>query len=199
TLRAFHPLRVQRWAVSDSCNPWLWWLGPAAGAIRAQRDASAGKEPPADVAQQMIDANPWPWWRLNPWSWWLGRAAEATKTPRQAAGTDDALRELERATSDIASAWLDYCRDLRDATSEALFFQVYGNLFSFYLADRTKTETSGVRASAAPRDLPLVREVLASIEKGGYPEGVARISFLLARKGEPLPLTRLALRKELAT
>src|SRR5262249_14972302 len=25
-LRAFHPLRFQRWAVSDSYNPWLWWL-----------------------------------------------------------------------------------------------------------------------------------------------------------------------------
>jgi pimeloyl-ACP methyl ester carboxylesterase len=34
--RAFHPLRFQRWAMSDY-NPWLWWLGPAAEAARARR------------------------------------------------------------------------------------------------------------------------------------------------------------------
>jgi len=200
TLRALHPLRFQRWAVSDSYNPWLWWLGPVAHAIRAQRSGSASEEIAGAVTQRMMDANPWAtMWRLNPWSWWLGRAAEATKTPRHAVHATDPLRELERATSDLVSAWLDYCRDLRDATSEALFFQVYGNIFSVYLADRTEADASGVRASAAPRDLPFVRETLASIGDGGYPEAVARISFLLARKGEPLPLTRLALRKQLTT
>ena len=34
--RAFHPLRFSRWAMSD-LNPWMWWLGPAADAVRAQR------------------------------------------------------------------------------------------------------------------------------------------------------------------
>jgi len=195
TLRACHPLRFQRWAVSDSYNPWLWWLGPVADAIRAQRSGSARKETAGGSAASLVETM----WRLNPWSWWLSHAADATNTPRHAVRATDTLRELERATSDLVSAWLDYCRDLRDATSEALFFQVYGNIFSFYLADRTNANASGVRASAVPRDLPFVRETLASIGEGGYPEAVARISFLLARKGEPLPLTRLALRKELAT
>ncbi len=35
-MRLFHPLRAQRWLVSD-LNPWLWWLAPAAEAVRAQR------------------------------------------------------------------------------------------------------------------------------------------------------------------
>jgi hypothetical protein len=35
-LRQFHPLRVSRWAVSD-LNPWLWWLAPAAAAVKSLR------------------------------------------------------------------------------------------------------------------------------------------------------------------
>ncbi|SAK66325.1 DUF3141 domain-containing protein [Caballeronia ptereochthonis] len=35
-LRAFHPLRAQRWMLSD-LNPWLAWLGPTADAVRAAR------------------------------------------------------------------------------------------------------------------------------------------------------------------
>ncbi len=38
-LREFHPLRVQHWAISDR-NPWLWWLGPTAAAVKAQRQAA---------------------------------------------------------------------------------------------------------------------------------------------------------------
>src|SRR6185436_9389633 len=36
--RALHPLRFQRWAVSD-LNPFLAWLGPVAAAVKAQRRA----------------------------------------------------------------------------------------------------------------------------------------------------------------
>ncbi len=36
--RELHPLRFQRWAISD-LNPCLWWLGPAAEAVKAQRQA----------------------------------------------------------------------------------------------------------------------------------------------------------------
>jgi hypothetical protein len=34
--RLFHPMRFQRWAISDA-NPWLWWLGPAADQVKEQR------------------------------------------------------------------------------------------------------------------------------------------------------------------
>jgi len=40
--------------------------------------------------------------------------------------------------------------------------------------------------------------VLASVAEGGYPEAVARIGYLLMRRDEPLPLTRLQARDELA-
>ena len=34
--RQFHPLRMQRWALSDQ-NPWMWWLEYAAEAVKKQR------------------------------------------------------------------------------------------------------------------------------------------------------------------
>jgi hypothetical protein len=37
--------------------------------------------------------------------------------------------------SELVRTSVDYYRDIRDATSEALFFQTYGNLFSLYLGD----------------------------------------------------------------
>jgi pimeloyl-ACP methyl ester carboxylesterase len=149
-LRMFHPLRWQRWVLSD-LNPALWWLGPAAAAVKQRR---------------------------------------------QAVGPEDPLRQGERAMSEVISASLDYLRDVRDATSEALFFQVYGNLFSFYLAERREAEAARQRPTAEARELPFVKDALASIAEGGYPEAVARVAVLLARKGEPLPLTRLIARKE---
>jgi hypothetical protein len=85
---------------------------------------------------------------------------------------------------------------MRDATSEAQFFQTYGNVFSLYIADKAEAE-----ATAAPvaegRDLPFVKEALASIAEGGYPEALARVACLLARKGEPLMLSRLQTRTQL--
>jgi pimeloyl-ACP methyl ester carboxylesterase len=51
--RDFHPLRFQRWAVSDR-NPWLWWLGPTAEAIKARRQA--GAEPGHQVERAMAEA-----------------------------------------------------------------------------------------------------------------------------------------------
>jgi hypothetical protein len=48
-----------------------------------------------------------------------------------------------------------------------------------------------------PRELPFVREALASIDEGGYPEALARVGALLARRGQPIPLSRLELKEEL--
>ncbi|MCC7486655.1 MAG: DUF3141 domain-containing protein [Burkholderiales bacterium] len=150
--QAFHPLRFQRWAVSDM-NPWLAWLGPAAAAVKAQRQAVAPDAP---------------------------------------------ARKAEQAMSGVMSAALDYYRDVRDAMSEAAFFQVYGNLFSLHLADRREALEETRSRAVEPRELPVVKEALAAIERGGYAEAVARAAALLARPGEPLPLERLHLRRELA-
>jgi pimeloyl-ACP methyl ester carboxylesterase len=149
--RQFHPLRAQRWMVSD-LNPWLAWLGPAANAVKAQRRALPAAAP---------------------------------------------LRKWEKMGSEVISASLDYYREMRDATSEAAFFQTYGNIFSLYLADKRATEEREVEAIADPRELPVVKEALAAIDRGGYPEAITRVGALLARHGEPLPLARIALKQEL--
>jgi hypothetical protein len=149
--RDFHPLRFQRWAISD-LNPWLQWLGPAAELVKSQRRPTSPEQP---------------------------------------------FRQVETLVSEMVSASLDLYRDIRDATSEALFFQTYGNIFSFYLADQREAEAQRLAPPSDPRQLPFVREALASIVEGGYAAALTRAGYLLSRKGEPLPLAHLELKEEL--
>jgi len=135
---------------------------------------------------------------MNPWLAWLRPAAQAVKENRQAVGADQPLRELDQIGSEIISAWLDCYRALRDAAGEAAFFAVYANMFSMYLADKHEAEELTAQAVTDPRELPFVKEAVASIAEGGYPEAFARVAYLLTRRGEPLPLSRLAGRAELA-
>jgi hypothetical protein len=147
--RAFHPLRLQRWAFSD-LNPWLWWLAPTAQAVKAER---------------------------------------------QALGADDPARRVESMVSELTSASLDCYRGLRDMACEAAFFQIYGNLSAFYLGEGRAPE--GPSRLEDPRELPFVKKALAAIDRGGYPEALARVAFLLAHEDGPLPLARVQLAQEL--
>ena len=125
------------------------------------------------------------------------RRRKAVKAQRQAVTADAPAKKVEAMASEAISASLDYYREVRDATSEALFFQTYGNVFSLYLADKHEAETRAAERMAEPRELPFVKEALASIEEGGYSEALARVGALLAQRGAPLPLARLALKQEL--
>jgi pimeloyl-ACP methyl ester carboxylesterase len=149
--REFHPLRFQRWALSD-LNPMLAWVAPAAEAVRAARQPLPADEP---------------------------------------------ARRVERMAAELMSASLDYYRDVRDAATEAAFFQTYGSLFGIYLADRAGQREREQRRTD-PRELPFVKQALARIDQGGYPEAVARVGALLKPRGEPIPLSRVELRKEMA-
>jgi hypothetical protein len=133
---------------------------------------------------------------FNPWLAWLKPAADMVKAQRRPVSAEQPLRQGERAFSDLVTASFDYYRDLRDAVSEALFFQTYGNLFSLYLADKHEAEEAA-KAGLDPRELPFVKQALASIAQGGYAEALARVGYMLARKGEPLRLESIELRKEL--
>jgi hypothetical protein len=148
--REFHPLRFQRWSLSD----------------------------------------------LNPWLAWLPVAAATVKAGRQALGPESPSRRVERMASEVVSASLDYYRATRDAVSEAAFFQTYGNMFGLYMADRREAEASAQPVD--PRELPFVREALASIDKGGYAEALTRVGALLATDDEEIPLARIELKAELA-
>jgi pimeloyl-ACP methyl ester carboxylesterase len=134
---------------------------------------------------------------LNPWLGWLEPAAELVKAQRRSVGEDNAALKVEKAASAAISASLDYYRAMRDATSEAAFFLTYGNVFSLYIADKREAEEKAAARIAEPRELPFVREALAAIAEGGYPEALARVACLLARKGEPMLLSRLQMKQEL--
>ena len=137
----------------------------------------------------------WAFSDLNPWLAWLGPAATMVKRQRSAASRDNIGVKLEKTASAAISASLDYYRAVRDAASEAAFFQTYGNVFSLYIAD--KRETEAVERIVEPLGLPFVQEALASIGEGGYAEALARVACLLARKGEPLLLSRLQMKQAL--
>ena len=74
---------------------------------------------------------------------------------------------------------------LRDAASEAAFFEVYGNMLSLHMAD----EREEIRRSRKfdPRSLPAVREVLDTIDEGSAIEGLARIAMLITKAGRAAP------------
>ncbi|MGZ5200851.1 MAG: DUF3141 domain-containing protein [Telluria sp.] len=135
---------------------------------------------------------------MNPWLRWLGPVAEAVRTQRREVAPDAPLRKIEQAGAELLSTGLDFYRGMRDATVESSFFGVYANMFSMYLADKHKEETRAAPAVGEPRELPYVKEALASIAQGGYAEAFARIGALLMRHGEPLPLSRLETKDELA-
>jgi pimeloyl-ACP methyl ester carboxylesterase len=144
-----------------------------------------------------LRATRWALSDLNPWLAWIGPAAEAVKAQRASLAADHPLRQLEKRGSQVLSASLDYYREVRDAASEASFFQVYGNLFSLYVADKHEAETRAQTGMSDRRELPYVKEALASITEGGYPAALTRCAYLLQRKGEPLPIARLELKHEL--
>ncbi len=149
-MRDMHPLRAERWTLSD-LNPWLAWLGPAADSVREQRAE--------------LDA-------------------------------DSVPRQTEAVASELISATLDCYRAVRDAASEAMFFQTFGSMFALTMQEDARGASASIdERSAASREL--VGKALASIGTGGYDAAVARIGVLLARNGEPLPLERLAMRAEL--
>ncbi len=96
--------------------------------------------------------------------------------------------------SEAISAWLDLVRDLRDATQAALFFQIYGSMAAIG-ATETKLE-EGLETKVDPRELPFVKEALSAVNKGGYPEALARIGALVAKRGGRIQLQRLKLADE---
>ena len=138
----------------------------------------------------------WAFSDLNPALWWLKPTAELVKTQRRVVSADHPGRKAEAMVSEVTNASLDLYRETRDAMAEAAFFQIYGNLYAFYMSDER-----GIDTSAAPRvdvrQLSFVNEALQSIDRGGYPEALARVAFLLAHRDEPLPLSRLQLAQEL--
>jgi hypothetical protein len=144
-----------------------------------------------------LRAQRWMFSDLNPFLAWVKPVADLVRAQRKELGPEAPARKAERAMVELNSAALDYYRAVRDALSEAAFFQLYGNLFAFNLADRREAEERREGKALEPRELPLVKEALANIEHGGHAEAIARVGALLALEGQPMPLERLHVRREL--
>ncbi|HEX3033751.1 MAG TPA: DUF3141 domain-containing protein, partial [Thermodesulfobacteriota bacterium] len=143
---------------------------------------------------RMFNPMRWQCWAfsdLNPMMWPLSEMAQAIKDDRRPAAADNPYLTIQKMGSKAISAWLDLIRDLRDAMQESLFFQIYGSMAALGAAE-TKWE-EGLETKVAPRELPFVKEALSAIDKGGYPEAVARIGALVAKraKGETIQLHEL--------
>jgi hypothetical protein len=124
------------------------------------------------------------YWALsdkNPMMWPLSTYASMVRAQRRPrADTNDNVA-FERLASEHRIAALDLYRDLRDATSEAAFFEVYGNMVSLQMADEREAMRS--KRKFDPRSIPAVREVLDTLEEGSAVEGLARIAMLISKAG----------------
>ena len=131
------------------------------------------------------------WHPLRVQRWWFSdgnpllaripAAAAIARANRRPRSPDNIGRRAEHVFSEHMSASLDLYRDLRDAASEAAFFEVYGNMLSLQMADQRAVIRRQTRFDA--RALPAVRQVLDEIDQGGLPEAVIRTGMLLVKAG----------------
>jgi len=134
---------------------------------------------------------------LNPLMWPITLMAPIMKDSRKPAREDNPFHSQEKKASRMLSASLDLYRDLRDAWNEALFFRIYAPMLVVGMvdADRDKYRQFSVEV----RNLPLVRDTLSAIDKGGYIEAMARIGALLEKEGSgEISFDNLQTRKDLA-
>jgi hypothetical protein len=116
--------------------------------------------------------------------------ASKVEADRKPASQDNPFRRLEEMGSEMITAFWNLYRDMRDAGSESAFFQIYGSMIALGASGDVKLGLLPLQ-QPDPRELPFVKEALAQIEKGGYPEAIARISSLIGRFAGTIPLLRL--------
>jgi hypothetical protein len=123
----------------------------------------------------------WAFADRNPWLAAVPTLAASVRANRRPRSPDNLDRKVERLYSEYASAALDLYRDLRDAASEAAFFQVYGNMLSLSMAD----ERAAIRRRTPfdARALPAVRQVLDEIEHGELADAIFRTGILIVKAG----------------
>jgi hypothetical protein len=134
----------------------------------------------------------WAFSDLNPWLAWLGPASDQVRQHRIQCDNNQQTRQVERMFSDVFSACLDYYRDVRDAASEATFFQTYGSLLP------PAAEPAPAFDEHAKTEAKLRRKAARMVTEGGYAEAISRAGYLLSAKGRPLPLAQFELKKKLA-
>ncbi len=137
----------------------------------------------------------WAFSDFNPVMWPVAAMAQTVKANRKPVEPGNPWRKLEAIGSEMITASWNLYRDLRDAASESLFFQIYGSMIVLGATGDVKPGQPVVKQPDV-RELPFVREAIAQIDKGGYLEALARIGALLGQFAGPIPLNRLALTDE---
>jgi hypothetical protein len=127
---------------------------------------------------------------MNPMMWPVAAMASAVRTGRKKVQGDNPFRRLEEMGSEVITASWNLFRDIRDATSESLFFEIYGTMIALGASGDVKPGPT-IQKGPDPRELPFVKEALARIDKGGYPEALARIVALSGQFAGAIPLDRL--------
>jgi len=148
-------------------------------------------ETTADMGRTLhpLRAQRWFFSDYNPMMWPLPALVSAVRADRRPTTEKNIYRRLEEKWSEVISGSLDMYRDLRDAGRESLFYLLYGSMVAF---GATGLKGQSISETAVnPRDLPYVKEVLETIDKGGYPEAVARIGALIGQYAGAIPLYRL--------
>ncbi len=137
----------------------------------------------------------WAFSDFNPVMWPVAAMAQNVKTNRKTVEPGNPWRKLEAIGSEMITASWNLFRDLRDAASESLFFQIYGSMLALGASGVVKPAPA-VEGKPDPREMPFAKEALEQIEKGGYPEALARMGALLGQHAGPIPLNRLAMTDE---
>jgi pimeloyl-ACP methyl ester carboxylesterase len=132
---------------------------------------------------------------FNPVMWPVAAMAQNIKANRKTVEPGNPWRKLEAIGSEMITASWNLIRDMRDAASESLFFQIYGSMLALGASGDVKPAPA-VEEKPDPREMPFAKEALAQIEKGGYPEALARMGALLGQYAGPIPLNRLAMTDE---
>ena len=128
-----------------------------------------------------LRASNWMFSDRNPALAWLPFAAALAQAYRHPRSDANYGRKVEHLVAEYVSAALDLYRDLRDAGSEAAFYEVYGNMWSLQMADQRADIRRQTRFD--PRAVPAVRQVLDELDHGGLPEAVIRAGMLIAKAG----------------
>ena len=141
---------------------------------------------PEWAAKLMRDLHPlrvqrWAFSDRNPFVAMLAPAAMLARANRRPRHADNLVRHAEHLASTSVSAALDLYRDLRDATREAAFYYVYGNMMSLQMADQRAVIRRQTRFD--PRALPAVRQVLDEIDQGGLADAIIRVGILIVKAG----------------
>jgi pimeloyl-ACP methyl ester carboxylesterase len=105
--------------------------------------------------------------------------AEKARAERRPVGKDNPFRAMEGLVADQIEQNLNLFRDMRDAMFEIAFQGFYGSPLMRFLGAADVAERKD-KAMADLRELPEVREALASIDVGGEAEGSIRMLELLS-------------------